>query len=589
MRKTPGGFVGPLLAVGLCLAFTVQCDDDPVAPGPEPPEPVCASRTIGPDGGEVILGQARVVIPPGALDYSLKISICEVSSPPNPPPNHTFEGIGYSFEPHHYEFNESVTVHVSYDTSTAGPSLGRLEDDFDVHWELADGTACENGVATWRGRMLGIYAVTDFVALKEVYVSTRSKGVNAAGTKDDPLPTISAGIDASVGAGAPHPPVYVATGTYQDSITLAPGVSVHGGYDDETWQPVPAARSIVALGASTVFAEGIIDTTHITNLDFRAGDATDPSTNSVALHLVSCGRLLEFEGCRFEAGNGAGGAEGADGDRAAKGSDGGWGGDVDGGAGGDGCHNGGKGGDGAWLVGGRGARGAGPDGGAGGAGELAISIGVVHITLVDAQNGGDGAGGSTGAHGSGGGSAGTATGGGWVASSGPNGAAGACGSGGGGGGGGAAGGGGGGGGGGGREGGGGRGGGGGGSSLAVYLFDSEPVFSDCEFVTAGGGVGGRGGNGAPGGGGGEPGWAGPAFGKGAKGGRGGRGGAGGGGQGGPGGSSYCVYRAGPASYNVTIEGGIFAAGSAGDGGLGGFRAESQAPAGAKGKVGEVGP
>ena len=562
-----------------------------MAPGPVPSDRVCASRVIGPDGGEVTLGKARVVIPPGALDNSLEISICEVRSPPNPPANHTLESIGYSFEPYHYEFNESVTVYIDYDTSTAYPSLGRLDNDFDVRWEFAEDAACSEGVATWKGRMLGIYVVTDFLALKEVYVSTRSKGVNAAGTRGDPLPTISAGINASVGAGTPYPPVYVATGTYKDNISLASGVSVCGGYDDASWELVAGVRSVVALGKAAVYGEDITDTTRITNIDFRRGDATAPSANSVALHLVSCGEQLQFEGCRFEACDGADGAKGGDGDDGARGSNGGFASDVTGGAGGAGCNAGGTGGNGAWMIGGNGEAGEGPNPGGGGGGTIVVIV----VTTRDAQDGGNGGSGSPGPHGLGGSSAGTATRDEWLPSSGANGTAGTCGSGGGGGGGAASylgpGGGGGGGGGGGHGGGGGLGGRGGGSSLAVYLFESKPVFTNCEFVAGVGGTGSSGGNGGSGGSGGDSGFGDISWGGefGAKGGKGGRGGDGGGGQGGPGGLSYCVYRAGSVSSGVTIIGGVFTVGTAGDGGPGGFRGDSQAPAGQRGLAGEVGP
>lgn len=591
MRKRPNEYVGPLLVLGLCVAFSLRCADDSVAPGPVPSDRVCASRVIGPDGGAVTLGRARVVIPPGALDYSLEISICEVPSPPNPPANHTLASIGYSFEPYHYEFKESVTVYIDYDTSTAHPSLGRLDNDFDVRWEFVGGTACSDGVAAWKGRMLGIYAVTDFLALKEVYVSTRSKGVNAAGTRDDPLPTISAGINASVGAGTPYPSVYAATGTYQDNISLVSGVSVYGGYDGASWEPVVGARSVVALGTAAVYGEDITDTTRITNIDFRRGDASAPSANSVALHLVSCGEQLQFEGCRFEAGNGADGSKGSDGGDGGRGASGGSASDVKGGAGGAGCNAGGKGGDGAWMIGGNGEAGEGPNAGSGGGGTIVVIV----VTVRDAQVGGNGGFGSPGPHGFGGSSTGAATRDGWIPSSGANGTAGTCGSGGGGGGGAASyigpGGGGGGGGGGGHGGGGGQGGRGGGSSLAVYLFESKPVFTNCEFVAGAGGTGGSGGNGGSGGSGGDGGICDISWGQelGAKGGKGGWGGNGGGGQGGPGGLSYCIYRAGSVSYSVTINGGVFTAGTAGDGGPGGFRGDSQALAGHKGLAGEVGP
>jgi hypothetical protein len=87
----------------------------------------------------------------------------------------------------------------------------------------------------------------------------------------------------------------------------------------------------------------------------------------------------------------------------------------------------------------------------------------------------------------------------------------------------------------------------------VFLWYSNPVFIECEFVAGKGGAGGVGGNGGARG---EGGKGGTSYGStniyviGGNGGAGGNGGFGGSGGGGAGGHSYCVYRVGDICDNA---------------------------------------
>ncbi len=604
--RTPGSSFF-LISFAIILILSVQCgNEDSVGPDPDPSLHTSVSRTIDENGGEVALGnEAWVTIPPGALDSALVIKITREPDPLNPPANYVSKGFAYSFTPHRYPFNLPVTIGVTYDSEAADPGMMRLDDDTDASWEPVGSADCTEGTATCESSTFSILSVTSFQPLEEVYVSTDSQGPYSAGTSDDPLPTISAGIQTSLAAGVPYPPVKVAAGTYDEFIEFAEGVSIQGGLDGETWEHPSEAGSntVVGRGNVSAYAVGITESTRIAGLVVVAYDATVSSTSSIALRVVDCGEGLKFVNCRFMSGRGADGSPGSDG---SKGGDGGRGGDAGigqpvrwhGGAGGTGPLVGGGGGNGCWLIPGiMGAAGGGwMCGGLGGSGAIPPSVAIV---------GGNGGWGANGANGSKGTTDGTAAMDTWSPSYAGNGSQGAVGCGGGGGGGGshltdvnwAMGGGGGGG--GGNGGGPGTGGRGGGSSIAVYLWNSSPVFEDCQFYSGEGGRGGIGGNGGDRGIGGDPGisYGGSLSDKGARGGWGGHGGLGGSGGGGAGGNSFCVYRFGTACLNADFSGcntWDFHPGQVGRGGAGGQAVDhisegTQAPRGDDGLSGIIGP
>jgi len=593
-------------------------------PGPLPQNSV--SKTIDQHGGDLALGnEAWVNIPPGALDGALKITITKLASPPNPPANYVSRGAGYSFTPHKQIFNVPVTIGIIYETDAAlsDPSMVRLDDDADNSWASVDSAVCAEGIATCTSSTFSILSVTSFQPLQEVYVSSSSQGPNAAGTRDDPLPTISAGIAAAQAAAQPFPPVKVAAGIYEETLEFAEGVSIEGGLDEETWESSadPTSYSIVDLGRSAAIATGITDSTHITGLVLRAASARvgapADSVNSVALRLVNCREGLLFENCRFLAGDGAAPSQADSGDAGADGGDGKPAGNnggtiynghhMEGGPGGtiNGGYNGGKGGNAVYVGWGyQGGHGQGNKvsvcgGGCGGLGAWAPPLAVGSFV------GGYGPSGTNGLNGAGGTNAGVEMETGWRPTRAGNGTGGEDGCGGGGGGGGllliTGGMGGGGGGAGGTGGGGALGGRGGGSSFAVYLWESSPVFVNCEFVAGAGGHGGKGGDGGNRG---EGGKGGVSYGStnlwiiGGNGGAGGNGGFGGSGGGGAGGHSYCVYRVGTECENADFSAcniwdwhsGAYGRGGSGGQASNGLNAEGiQADPGANGTSGFIGP
>lgn len=431
------------------------------------------------------------------------------------------------------------------------------------------------------------------------------------GSMKSPKQTIMAGI-AAARAATPPRAVYVSKGTYAETLVLADGVSVYGGYDAAaSWSRGLNVTAIESPAAVGVVAQNLTKPTEIQLLVVTAANAGAPLPNgdgasSVGVQVTGSTGVLTVRGCVINAGAGGAGAVGTD---TAVGASGGTGGAASGtmhGAPGIGCQgaNGGLGadavngpstgiggGNGVQAAGG-GARalGGGPGGSgscdtlnsssgdnappvtAAGAAGAAGTMGVAGPALgtVDTLGryvptaGGDGLsngmpGGGGGGGGSGGGSArGTnffCT----------NCSAVSSGAGGGGGGGGCGG-------------GVGRGGRGAGGSFAIVNSGSPVIIDETKMVTQKGGAGGNGGAGATGsaGGGGGGGAAGEtgggcntrSGGAGATGSAGGPGGRGGAGAGGAGGPSICILYKGVAPV-TGMNPNKCVAGAAGAGGVGG--------------------
>jgi hypothetical protein len=425
----------------------------------------------------------------------------------------------------------------------------------------------------------------------------------AAGTREAPLRTIGAAIQLAAASGKQA--VLIAAGTYSETLVLASGVSLFGGYDPDNWYRDPLDASLRAEVISTqvaLRAESIARPTWVESLHLRATTPLLAGESAVAM-LARAADSLSLRHLDLEAGAGADGRDGTDGPpglrgrRSENGASGCESGDPpcagciepEGGLGGQGeCTDGGWGGA-PGLGAGAGTSGTQPPGGGAG--------GVGGAPGAPGGPGGDGGEAGGGAGGVGGTGRGRIDGDGlWRGDDGEPGTEGGIGRSGGGGGGGGGGfagdcplfgGAGGGGGAGGCGGGGGEGGQGGGGSIALLLVDSSPKVEDCRFSAAGGGGGGAGGAGGTGAEGGSGAFGGAELagsGAGGDGGNGGRGGPGGGGGGGGGGVAFGIYRAGNSSPDLILLTLTFDVGPGGSGGAGGT---ALGGAGAQGERGDV--
>lgn len=414
---------------------------------------------------------------------------------------------------------------------------------------------------------------------RSVFVSATTGDDANPGTMLHPKKTITAGLAAAVAEGKRD--VLVSEGDYVESVTLADGVGLHGGYRvAEEWRRYPDSVASVLGGAVALRAEAISAPTRVSQMVFVAKSGSQAGEHSIGAWLSACTDGLVFERCGFRSGVGGPGLPGGNGQAGAAG--------ANGGSGGNGCEGSCIGPCGQPSVGGGGGSACGRTGGNGGAPGIGGQSGKPGQDGCCTTAGGPGGAeetpggpGSNGAHGADGadGVGGQAflwldeTG--LAAGRGGDGAPGGHGQGGGGGGGGGGhggicpdyGGAGGGGGGGGCGGTPGLGGGPGGSSIAVVSWQSAARFVQCKFQSANGGPGGSGGVGGGGGAagtGGNGGGGHEGSGPGGKGGNGGKGGRGGHGGGGPGGSSVGVLCGG--LVLLAIESPTFATGSAGAGG-----------------------
>jgi hypothetical protein len=430
-----------------------------------------------------------------------------------------------------------------------------------------------------------------------VFVSTSGSDA-AAGTRTAPFRTISHAISV---AAAEQQDVYISQGTYAESIAIADGVDLHGGYESSTWTRSPNYQVVINASPIAVLADHV--TAQLDSLVIDSRGPLEPGQSSYGIvaraSSLTLLNVLITSGAGGDAADGlswtasaeAGGA-GVVGQAGVEHS--GFGCDSDplpvGGAGGTSpaANDGGRGGDaGVGTEAGQdGADGAGPGFGHGGTGGVGGGQG-------DGTAGDDGTDGAAGVAGAAGSSSFSAQGyGGTAGLSGTTGGAGSGGGGGGGGGGGddncdSSGSTGGGGGGGGAGGAGAFGGGAGGGSFGIFAWASTIDGDGCAIVVGDGGAGGDGGIGQLGGDGGAGGPGGPYGGgsdqddggDGAAGGNGGTGGRGGDGGGGAGGPSIGIFLGNGSTWSIST-----IAIDHGNGGLGGASGGNAGPNGVSADV-----
>jgi hypothetical protein len=141
----------------------------------------------------------------------------------------------------------------------------------------------------------------------------------APGTAAAPVSTIQAGIDLAAGSSRSRKEVYVAAGTYLESIVLASDVSIYGGYDAAAgWVRDGTTHSEIDGGTTAVLGENVSNVT-LQELSILAADATQPGSSSYGVRLLGCS-AIRFEGVGVIAGAGAHGADGVMPDQAQHGA-----------------------------------------------------------------------------------------------------------------------------------------------------------------------------------------------------------------------------------------------------------------------------
>ena len=164
----------------------------------------------------------------------------------------------------------------------------------------------------------------DGEVIESFYVATDGDDTGP-GSPTLPLRTIGVAVAraaASLLTAAPRPHVYVASGTYTESVRVADGVFLHGGYRrdylarnlrgfevvviapvDTTW-PGGAAMLVDHAGAHDTLIEGI---------DFRGRDARTPGAPAIGLVVVDPGPALVLRELTVRSGQPGPGTDGAEG------------------------------------------------------------------------------------------------------------------------------------------------------------------------------------------------------------------------------------------------------------------------------------
>lgn len=113
-----------------------------------------------------------------------------------------------------------------------------------------------------------------------VYVA-RSGNDSAPGTREAPLKTIGAAI-AKAGQDPSKPSVFVQFGTYDEAITMSPGIHVYGGFD-EAWRQNTAVSTEIVAGSPAVRFSSITTETILDHVLVKSADATGAGASSIAI------------------------------------------------------------------------------------------------------------------------------------------------------------------------------------------------------------------------------------------------------------------------------------------------------------------
>lgn len=206
-------------------------------------------------------------------------------------------------------------------------------DRIDADRDVATGCECvvgalrdEPGPAGQVGQNLDVDCDgADGEVLSSIYVAPDGNDT-WPGSPTRPLKSITAAIElasSTLGTDAPRPTIYVASGSYTESLSLANGVSIYGGYrrdflalepsgfrvevraPSDTTAPGGAALSAVEVGGAT---------TVVRWMTLRGLDARGPSEAAFGAYLRDVGSSFALLDSEIYAGVGGAGAPGASGE-----------------------------------------------------------------------------------------------------------------------------------------------------------------------------------------------------------------------------------------------------------------------------------
>src|SRR6185436_10324060 len=142
-----------------------------------------------------------------------------------------------------------------------------------------------------------------------VYVSMAGSDI-AMGSKEAPVQTLATAI-LRASSSSPKKAVFVRFGVYKESISMAAGVGIYGGFD-EGWKRNPAVTTEISGMSPVVTFDSIEVATPLDGVTVRSADATGMGGSSYAV-VVKSSRNIELKGVTIIAGAGTAGANGIDG------------------------------------------------------------------------------------------------------------------------------------------------------------------------------------------------------------------------------------------------------------------------------------
>lgn len=153
-----------------------------------------------------------------------------------------------------------------------------------------------------------------------IWVSSSLGDDKNPGTQGRPVKTLAKGIAlaSTTLAGGGRGRLYACGETFAEAVTLAPGVSLFGGFacaEGWTYSGKEEKRTVVAAPpalAALVLPEAGDVVSTIMDVDVHASDAQDPGASSIGA-FAAMGAKAALQRVSIFAGNGADGADGADG------------------------------------------------------------------------------------------------------------------------------------------------------------------------------------------------------------------------------------------------------------------------------------
>ena len=156
--------------------------------------------------------------------------------------------------------------------------------------------------------------------LLAIFVSPSGVDSAGSGTKDNPVNTISYGIDVASNVGKTQ--IIIAAGNYIETVDLKSGINLFGGFDANSWERNYSTFKTYINGAHVAVKGDNISNVLMDGLYMYSGNATQYGESSYGIILTNCINV-DISNCNINPGDGANGRNGTNGPSGNDGSNGG--------------------------------------------------------------------------------------------------------------------------------------------------------------------------------------------------------------------------------------------------------------------------